>query len=186
MDPKNRKIVKMLTLLISSLLIAAVSAQVYTYMFMDATVGVKTTGMRFVAGTNFEEVGGQLHDNNQRVTFSKMNGTAGQLVTYPNPVGIQNNDEASHTIELVLHSWTGTPDTPLYNITITMYDEDVLKGERSIVLVPGEGEGHVTTSGDATIPGGGTTWRVEWSIWWKGIAKETDSVQVSLRLVIKS
>lgn len=184
MDPKNRKIVKLLSLLVSSLLIAAVSAQVYNYMFMDATVGVKTTGMRFVAGSNFYEVGGTLYDNAQRVTFSEMDGTAGQLVTYQDPVRIHNGDDTSHVIELVLFSWTGEETTPLYNITITMYDSaDVAQGA-SIVLVPGGGVGHVTTSGEATISNG-ETWRVEWSIWWKGDETESHSVKVSLRLVIK-
>jgi hypothetical protein len=184
MEPKVKKIAKLLSLLVSSLLIAAASADVYNYMFMNATVGTKTTGMRFVEGTNFADAGGQLLDNNQRVTFSKMNGTIGQLTNYSDPVNIQNNDQTNHVFELVLDSWTGGSQTKLYNITITMYESTTQKGN-SIVLVPGEGEGHVTTSGEVTI-GPSTTWRVEWLVYWSGNALETDYVQVYLKLVIKS
>lgn len=186
MDSKiKKKTLKLLTLLIPSLLIAVASAQVYSYMFMNATVGVKTTGMKFVEGANFAEAGGTLLDNNQKVTFSKMNGTAGQLLNYSDPVGIQNNDGTGHLIELVLDSWTGTAATPLFNITITMKNSAGDKQGNSIVLVPGDGAGHVTTSGDITI-GGTTTWRVEWAVYWQGSATTTDYVNVYLKLVVKS
>ena len=178
----SRKMMKLLILTLSSLLIASVSAVTYN-MFMSATVGVEATGMSFVAGANFDEAGGVLSDANQRVTFSGMNGTPGQLVNYSDPVGIQNNDASGHLIELVLDSWTGIAATPLYNITITMYDSTLPQGQ-SIVLIPG-GSGQVETSGDVTIPTT-TTWRVEWIVYWNGNATTTDSVQVYLQLVVKT
>ena len=185
---KMRKCLKLLTLLISSLLIATVSSQVYNYMFMDATVGVETTGMSFVEGTNpnFTETGGELFDNNQRVTFSGMNGTPGSPVNYSEPVMINNadTDAAGHDIELVLDSWTGDAEPNLYNITISMYNSTNTQQGNSIVLVPG-GVGQVETSTDVNI-GPSTSWRVEWIVWWNGNATTTDSVQVSLQLVVKS
>ena len=185
MEPqKMRKYLKLLTLLISTILIATASAQVYKYMFMSATVGVKATDMSFVEGANFAEAGGELLDNAQKVTFSAMNGEAGRLITYLDPVGINNaNATAGHLIELKLDSWTGIVSTPLFNITITMYDGVTQKGA-SIVLIPGD-VGQVETSGDQTIPAT-TTWRVEWKVHWNGDALLTDSVQVNLLLVIKS
>jgi len=184
---KNLKPLKLLALALSSLLIATASAAVYSYMFMEAKVGVKTTGMKFVEGTNpnFTETGGQLLDNNQKVTFSQMNGIAGALVPYPEPVNITNDDPASHLIELVLDSWTGIAGTPLYNITITMYNSTNVQQGASIVLVPGGGTGHITTSGDVII-GPSTTWRVQWLVRWKGNALTTDYVQVYLRVIVKT
>ena len=185
MEPqKMRKCLKLLTLLISSLLIAAASASTYN-MFMSATVGVKATEMSFVLhNPDYTTCGGAITDNNQKVTFSSMMGMQGGETIY-NPVDINNaNDTAGHLIELKLDSWTGVVGTPLFNITITMYDGATPKGA-SIVLIPG-GTGQVETSGDQTIPLT-TTWQVEWKIYWTGDATPgSDSVQVNLLLVIKS
>jgi len=182
----KKKTLKLLTLLIPTLLIAVASAEVYNYMFMSATVGVEATGVTFVEGTNpnFTVTGGQLFDNNQRVTFSGMNGTAGSPVNYSEPVKINNADAAGHLIELVLDSWTGNAEPHLYNITISMYDSTNAKKGNSILLIPG-GVGQVETSTDVNI-GPSTSWRVEWIVWWNGDATTTDSVQVSLKLVVKS
>ena len=183
MEPqKMRKCLKLLTLLISSLLIATASA--YTYnMFMSASVGVEATELSFTQGTDFDKCGGNLLDNNQKVTFSMMNGKPGVEAIY-NPVGIYNaNDTAGHLIELKLDSWTGNTEAHLYNITITMYDGTTQKGD-SIVLIPG-GTGQVETSGDQTILAT-TTWRVQWQVWWNGDALLADTVNVNLLLVIKS
>ena len=142
--------------------------------------------MSFVAGANFVEAGGVLSDNDQRVTFSTMDGVPGQLITYFDPVKINNADAdpLGHDIELVCTSWDDPGSTKLHNITITMYDAGETPQGASIVLDPAGGS--VLTSGDVNI-GMTTAWRVEWKVWWTGDALVgTDSMQVSLELVIKS
>ena len=184
MEPqKMRKCLKLLSLLISSLLIATVSA--YTYnMFIDATVGVTATEMSFAEGTDFTDCGGSLLDNNQRVTFSTMNGKPGVEAIY-NPVDISNGIGAAHNIELVLDTWTGADQPNLYNITVTMYNGATLEGA-SIVLYPTLEGTSVTTSGTVNIAIS-TTWQVEWKVYWKGTAVPgTDTVDVALLLIVQS
>lgn len=184
MDSRTKKILKLTSILISSLVIGIASASTYN-MFMNATVGVKTTGMGFVEhAPDFTTCGGAITDNNQKVTFSSMNGIAGQEAIY-SPVDINNADLAGHDIELVLDTWTGDGlGTKLYSITVTMYNGGTQQGN-SIVLYPTGGGTSVTTSGTVNI-GTGATWQVEWKVYWKGAALITDTVQVNLLLVVQS
>jgi len=186
MEPqKMRKGLKLLTLLISTLLIATASAQVYNYMLMDATVSVKGAPAKFVANEpDFTNCTGSLADNDQQVSFSTMQGVKGALTPYK-PVNITNNDAADRQIELVYDSWDGDSLTTLYNITITMYNSTNTQQGNSVVLRPTSEGTSVTTSGEVTITGS-ATWLVKWEIWWKGTALDTDSVKVYLQLVVTS
>ena len=178
-----KKILKLVTLLVTSLLIATVSAATYN-MFMDATVGVTATELSFAENApDFTTCGGTLSDSDQRVTFSTMNGKPGVEAIY-NPVNIANGAVAAHDIELVLDSWTGAAQTNLYSITVTMYNGGTPQGN-SIVLYPtGEGTS-VTTSGTVNIAISGT-WQVEWKVYWKGTAVPgTDTVDVALLLIVQ-
>lgn len=181
---KNKKSLKFVVLLISALFIGTVSA--YTYnMFMNATVGVTATELSFAANNpDYTICGGVITDNNQKVSFSSMNGKAGVESIYT-PLVITNGAGAAHSIELKLDTWDGTDQTNLYYIEITMYSSGTPKGD-SIVLYPtGEGTS-VTTSGPVNI-GISETWQVEWTIYWKGSATVgEDSVQVNLLLVVQS
>jgi hypothetical protein len=49
---RSRKALKFLGLLISAMVIAAVSAQVYSYMYIQGTGEVTTTGLRWVLGAD--------------------------------------------------------------------------------------------------------------------------------------
>lgn len=180
MNVNYKKLLKLATLLISSLLIATVSAATYN-MFMSASVGVGATGMSFVASEpDFTDCGGAITDNYQKVTFSSMNGIAGQEAIY-RPVDISNTDVGGHNIELVLDTWTGDGEANLYSITISMYDSTENQKGDSIVLLPGGGS--VTTSGSVNIAV--ETWQVEWEVYWKGTAV-AETVEVNLLLIIHS
>jgi hypothetical protein len=177
-----KKSLKLITLLISALIIATASATSYN-MFMNSTVGVKSTGMSFVADDpDYTTCGGAITDNNQKVTFATMDGIAGSEAIYI-PVDIHNADTGDHDIELMLDSWTGASQTHLYNITVTMYNGATKEGA-SIVLKPTSEGSSVTTSGTVNI-GASETWTVKWTVYWKGSAT-TDSVQVKLLLVVTS
>jgi hypothetical protein len=179
-----KRSLKFVTLLITALLIGTASA--YTYnMFMNATVGVTATELSFTANNpDYTTCGGAITDNNQKVTFSTMNGKAGVEAIY-DPVKITNGASAAHDIELMLDTWTGDDQTNLYYITITMYNGATQKGN-SIVLYPTTEGTSVTTSGTVNI-GISEEWQVEWKVYWKGTATVgTDSVQVNLLLVVQS
>ena len=185
MEINYKKVLKLATLLISSLLIATVSAATYN-MFMNATVGVEATELSFAANEpDFTTCGGTLSDSDQKVTFSTMNGKPGVEAIYT-PVDISNGVGAAHNIELVLDTWTGAAQTNLYSITITMYNGGAQQGV-SIVLYPDSESGTtVTTSGSVCIAIS-ETWQVEWKVHWKGTASVgVDTVDVALLLVVQS
>jgi len=184
MKMNYKKSLKFITLLIASLLIATASAATYN-MFMNATVGVTATELSFTANNpDYTTCGGAITDNNQKVTFSTMNGKAGVEAIYE-PVKITNGASAAHDIELMLDTWTGADQTNLYYITITMYDGTTPKGD-AIVLYPTSEGTSVTTSGTVNI-GISEEWLVEWKVYWKGTASVgVDSVQVNLLLVVQS
>jgi hypothetical protein len=178
-----KKSLKLVTLLISSLLIASASASVYYTMFMTATVKVAGNKVQFWEGADFNSVDGSITDARQKVTFNNMNGLNGSLTTISDPVEINNTDTSSaHTIELKLDSWSGTGSTPLYYINITIYAANGTKLGNNIYLVPG-GSGQVETTGPLTMLAS-EVWRVQWDIYWKGEATTNDQVTVSLKLEV--
>jgi hypothetical protein len=187
---RGSKSLKLLFLLLTSLLIASVSASVYYTMYMNATVGVVGDKIQFYPGPqpDWTTIGGSISTpDRQTVTFASMNGAAGAGTTYPNSVFICNNDtSSSHNIELTVGSWSGSAGAPnLNNITITMLDATNAAKGASIVLIPG-GNGSPGATGNQTI-GIGAVWHVEWNIYWKSSATAgVDSVTVDLKLMVWS
>lgn len=182
MNSRNKKLSKLLVLLLSSLMIGVASA--YTYnMFMNATVGVATTGMSFVANPpHFATCGGIITDNNQKVTFTTMNGPAGSEAVWT-PLQIHCDDSLGDSIELKLDTWTGDSQTNLYYIKVTMYNGAAQQGA-TIVLYPTSEGISVTTTGSVPMANG-DAWTVQWKVYWKGTAlSPTDNVQVSLILAV--
>lgn len=181
---RSSKSLKLLFLVLSSLLIASVSASIYYTMYMNTTVGVAGNKVKFGPGTDFTTSGGTISNANQTVTFTSMDGQIGSLATISDPVNINNTDASNaHNIELKLSSWTGNTQTHLYYINVTMYDGSTKKGA-NIYLVPG-GSGQVSTTGVVSIPAI-AVWRVQWDIYWNGDATISDSVTVNLQLVVSS
>jgi hypothetical protein len=185
-----RKCLKLLTLLISTILIATASATIYKNMYMEATpIGVAgASKVQFWVGTDFPTNGTGIFitDARQKVRFSGMEGSPGNAQNYSNPVKINNTDGTyTHTIELKLLSWDAPADLKLYYINITLYDEGNVKQGETIHLVPG-GTGQVSSTGDRTMDTL-DVWRTEWIIYWKGTATPgSDTVNVYLQLVVKS
>ncbi|MCJ7560860.1 hypothetical protein MUO79_09650 [Candidatus Bathyarchaeota archaeon] len=174
---KNKKSLKIAILLLSSLLIAGVSASTYYTMLMTGNVSVSGGNkVYFSPGTDWS---GTMGDGNQTCTLT-LSGGNGTIATYPDPVTINNTDTSPHALNLKLDSWTGDTQAQLNYINITMYNaaSGGTKQGNTIYLVPGVGD--VTETGSATITVGGT-WRVEWIIYWKSTAT-SETVTVNLKL----
>jgi hypothetical protein len=183
-----KKVLKLATLLISSLLIATVSADVFKSMFMEATpIGVAGANkVEFWVGTDFPTNGTDIEitDARQKVKFTGMEGSPGSATNYSDPVKINNTDTvASHQIELKLNSWDAGATLPLYYINITLFDDTNAKNGTTIHLVPG-GSGQVESTGDVTMDAS-DVWRTEWIIYWKGTAA-SETVNVYLELIVKT
>lgn len=181
----NKKIPKLIALLITSILIATVSASTYYSLFMHATnIGVAAgSQVFFVQGSDWPGGTSSLADGNQTANLDGMKGQNGTATIIEDPVRIYNNDTASRTINLKLDSWTGDSEAQLYYINVTLYDAFPTGGTKqgeTIYLVPGAGDVNETSSQSI---GSKATWRVEWIIYWKSTAT-TQTVDVDLILEV--
>jgi hypothetical protein len=178
---KNKKSLKIAILLLSSLLIAGVSASTYYTMLMDANVSV-TGGNKVVFSPGSDWGSSTMDDAGNQTCTLALSGGNGTIATYPNPVTINNTDIVEHTINLKLASWDGDSQSELNYINITMYNAvsgGTQQGD-TIYLVPGSSD--PTETGSQTILASGT-WRVEWVIYWKPTASG-QSVAVNLKLEV--
>jgi len=180
-----KKSLKLITLLITSILIATVSASTYSTMFMHATnIGVEAGNqVFFVQGSDWPGGTSSLTDGNQTATLDGMKGKNGTATIIEDPVSIYNNDTSSRTINLKFESWDGESETELYCINVTLYNDSPTGGTKqgqTIYLVPGAGDVTETTSQSI---GSKETWRVEWVIYWKTTAT-TETINVDLELEV--
>ena len=179
---RSRKALKLLGLLISSLFIATASAAYYTQMFMYATVTVEGQYVKFVSAGNTSDLGGTLLSGGSEVTFDNMIGYNGSLASWSEAVNITNiHASQGYNVTLAYHDWNGYTETELRYINITMYDGDAKKGEM-LTLVPGGN--NVTTSGKQVLSASGM-WRVQWDIFYWPNATITDTVDVTLKLIVE-
>ena len=102
---RSRKALKFLGLLISAMVIAAVSAQVYSYMFIQGTGEATTTGLRWVLGDdapNGTDISGSTVSNFNLTT------NEGNPRNYTDCLRIQNLDSGeAHNFWLNVTSSTG-------------------------------------------------------------------------------
>jgi hypothetical protein len=177
-----KKGLKLTILLITSLLIATVSAGTYYTMYMHATnIGVETgSKAAFTPGSQWP-TGSSMGAGNQTVTLDGMKGQNGTATTIEDPVRIRNIGASS--INLKVLSWDGETQTKLNYINITLWDTVPSGGNQkgnTIYLVPGSGD--VTETGAQPI-GANAIWRVQWTICWKSDAS-TETVNVELILEV--
>jgi hypothetical protein len=180
-----KKIGKLLILLLTSVLIAMVSADFYNEMYMKSDVGVDVAAkdLQFKQGANFTVAGGWINTAKTVVTFDLMTGGQGVNKTYYEPANITNTGGSDHDFEMKFDSWTLSNSSALDYITIAIYDkDDNLKG--NMIHLPGDLSG-TNTTGDVTITAS-ADWRIEWIIRWVSDADSGETVDVTLILIVKS
>jgi hypothetical protein len=105
MNANYRKIAKILALLVSSILIVTVSAEVYNYMYIQGTAEATTTGLRWVEGAD-APTGTTIVGST--VTALPLTTNGGIPRNYTDCLNIQNLDAAEgHTFSLTVTSSTG-------------------------------------------------------------------------------
>ena len=161
MKTSYKKIVKLATLIISSLLIATVSASTYLTMYMKATpITIQASDVRFISGGDTDSAGGSINPAGTEVVFSSMSVAPNATKTYSEAVNITNTGGSSHSITLEVDSVTGNL-TGFKYINITVYNDAGTKQGQSIRISPTLQ--NVTSTTQLTI-GAGKVWSVEWII----------------------
>jgi hypothetical protein len=86
-----RKELKLVTLLLTSLLIASASAAVYYSLSMTSTISVATTSVYFVEGADATSAGVSLSGDNRSAWLTQLKAYPNVTTTYSDPVKIRNN-----------------------------------------------------------------------------------------------
>jgi len=178
----HNKPLKLLTLLLTSLLIATVSAAVYNYMYMESFgISAKAAKVTFVSAADSIAAGFTAGTNGTYAYFNSMAGWPNATRTYQAACGIQNSHTASVTIELKFDQagdWGGDIGQ-IDSMTVILRDSAGGTQQGSTI--------NVGTAGSSTtaigIPGS-TTWVVEWNIKWNANARGTHQVSVKLTLIV--
>jgi len=121
MKTNIKKTLKLLTLLISSLLITTVSASVYYSLTMSSTVSVATTDVYFVLGADNATAGVTLNSDNTTATLTALKAYPNATTTYEDPLRVRNNATSGTTnIRLRPVSLSGSATNFIFiNFTLT-------------------------------------------------------------------
>jgi hypothetical protein len=179
MKMNYKKSLKFITLLLASLLIATVSASVYTQMFLNARVGVAGLSLKWVAGTNGNVTCSIVGST---CTLTGLKGYPSQTAIYNDTVRITNAGSSTVTFNTTTTQCQGSTSNltsiyvKIYNYTSNslLYTLDVWKNNTI---------GSPLTNLQIKA---GVTWKLGWQITWYGNATTSDYVDVALRLDVKS
>jgi len=181
MKVEYKKILKLVTLLITSLLIGFVSAGTYSQLYMNATpITVGAAQLKFTLGANTTGIG-SINSEGTVVTFTGMTVDISQTQTYEQAVNITNQASTAKTINLTLSSLTGQFSANFDYINITIFDASGSKQGSSIYI--SSTSGNVTETGGISMPGGNTVWTVQWII--KASSGASSGATINVALIMK-
>jgi len=177
MKMNYKKSLKFATLLIASLLIATVSAQVYNYLSLSASVSVE--GLTLVWDDTGIDSGLSATIYGATCTLSGLKGPVGGTRTYSKAIGLNATADTTFDIEVV--SVTGAGTVNLTSIVVRIYDVSNLKGTLTVWAsgAPGPKVQDLSITANAA-------WRLEWDITWGTSATSGDTVTVALKVTTPS
>jgi len=181
MKTNYKKLLKFVTLLATSLLIATASAQVYDYLFLSAGVSVEGLYLQWDA----EGIDDGLTASIQGAfcTISGLKAPQGGSRTYSKAIGIKNTHSTeSITFDIEVVDVTGDGTEDLNYIFVEIHDDTTLKGNLTVWQNGAKGTTPVT---DLLIAAG-ASWRLQWKIAWKPSADTGDDVIVLLKVTTPS
>jgi hypothetical protein len=156
---KNKKSLKIVTLLVSALLIATVSADVYYSLSMTSTISVAANDVYFKSGTDSTAAGATLGADNTTVSFTGLKAYPNATTTYSQAVIIRNNATSGTTnIRLRPVSLTGdAADFVFVNFTLV----DPSLASQGSLNYTSSGGSWTTPSETSFVPISAST---EWSV----------------------
>ncbi len=182
----NKKFLKLAVLLLSSFLIAFVSAATYSELFMHGTsISIGTASLLFTTGANTTAMGGGDAINSQgtEVTFDTIAALEpGEIRTYEEAVNITNNAGATKALNISLYSITGNFSTNFDYLNVTIFNGGGTQQGNSIEIV--SSGTNVTSTGSLTM-GNGQIWYVRWIIKAQTGATNSESFDVTLKVKVE-
>lgn len=116
MQINQKRVAKLITLAISSILIATVSAQAYRYMYINGTVTIGNTGLTWIKGDS-APAGTSVSGSTATVALIISNGT---IMNFTHVLYLKNLDALTHplTINITHAATSGLYETLGFNITL--------------------------------------------------------------------
>jgi hypothetical protein len=90
-----RKEMKIVTLLLTSMLIASASAAVYYSLSMTSTITTATNDVYFVTGADATTAGTNIFNNNKSATLASLKAYPNMTMSYDDPIRVRNNNGAT-------------------------------------------------------------------------------------------
>jgi len=152
MEINHKKSLKFITLLITSLLIAVASAQIYNYMYISGSGEITTTGLRWEQGDDFP-FGGSIVGPTATLPMTT---NEGNPRNYTDCLRLHNLDAAvSHSFNITV---TSSPSSTLNKANFTKFNLVLFNAaDVQVAVLDLKTQGSQATS--LTI-GQGETWRV--------------------------
>jgi hypothetical protein len=174
-----KKSLKFVTLLISALLIATVSATIYDYMYLNANVGVQGMYLAWKLGADNSTAGTQI--NGVTATLTNLKGPPNGTRIYADPVRLNNTGGSTITFDLLIDTVSGNT-VYLDSIIVRIYN--VTNGasiRNATVWTNATGKGSDETGLQI---GSNHVWRFQWEIKWKSTALGTHTATVYLKIKV--
>jgi type 1 fimbria pilin len=179
MKMNYKKSLKFITLLLASLLIATVSATVYTQMFLSARVGVAGLSLKWEQGTNANVTCTIVGST---CTLTGLKGYPGQTTKYNDTVKITNAGSSTVTFNITTTQCEGST-SKLTSIYVKIYNSTDSSLLYTLNVWENNDMGNPLANRQIKA---GVTWKLGWEITWAGDAGIPDYVDVALRLDVSS
>lgn len=168
---------KLVTLLLSSLLIVTASASIYNYMYLDASVGVEGIDLEWKLGADNSTAGTQIAE--ATATLTNLKGPPNGTRIYGDPVRL-NNTGSAETFDLLIDGVSGSTAN-LSSLIVRIYN---VTNDASIENLTVWSSGSQGSDLTGLSIGSLHEWRCQWEITWKSIAITSDSVTVNLKIEV--
>jgi hypothetical protein len=178
MNINYKKSLKLLTLLVTSLLIATVSATIYDYMYLNGSVGVQGMALKWVDGADATDAGTQI--NGVTATLTQLKGPPNGTRIYADPVRLWNNGTSAASIDILIDAVTGDT-TEMDSIVVRIYNLNTTSWVQNMTIWSGGAKGSDATGLSVTSY---HSWRFQWEIKWKSTATTANSVTVNLKIKV--
>jgi hypothetical protein len=178
MNINYKKSLKLITLLITSMLIATVSATIYDYMYLDADIGVEGMSLAWTLGADNETAGTQI--NGVTATLTQLKGPPNGTRIYADPVRLNNTGVSSVTFDLLVDTVSGDT-SELDSIYVRIYSLNTSAWIQNVTVWENGVKGSDATG--LPIPED-NMWRFQWEIKWKSTATISHSASVNLKIKV--
>ena len=178
MNVKFKKSLKIVTLLVTALIIATASATTYNYMYQIGNISVEGLTLTWTTTGATDATAAGTSITGSTCTLASLEGPAGGTKIYSNPVRLTASGDT--TFNLKIGSISGSTGQ-MTSIVVKIYDitNDVTPVNTLTVWNGAQG---ADLSGLSILSG--ATWRFQWEISWASGASGT--VNVNLQLEIPS